>query len=151
MARRKIRGNVGDIFSIDLGDDIFCFGRILNNPLMAFYDCKSKEMKSLDLIINSPIIFKVWVMNYAITSGRWKIIGNLPVNSDLLANPKFFKQDNITRKLSIYHDGEEIPATFEDCLGLECAAVWDPEHVEDRLRDYFRKIPNKWVESMRIK
>ena len=28
-------------------------------------------------------------------------------------------------------------------------AVWEPAHVEDRLRDHYAGAPNKWVESLR--
>jgi hypothetical protein len=39
----------------------------------------------------------------------------------------------------------------EDCVGLERAAVWEPEHIEDRLRDHFNGIKNIWEESLKIK
>lgn len=45
----------------------------------------------------------------------------------------------------------ENPATPEECAVLERAAVWDPGHVEDRLRDHFAGQSNKWVESLRLK
>ncbi|WP_448115483.1 hypothetical protein [Mesorhizobium amorphae] len=35
-------------------------------------------------------------------------------------------------------------------IGLECAAVWDPEHVVDRLRDPADGRPNKWVERLAV-
>ena len=31
------------------------------------------------------------------------------------------------------------------------AAVWDPQHVEDRLRDHFAGLPNKWVQSLALR
>jgi hypothetical protein len=33
------------------------------------------------------------------------------------------------------------PAQLEDLVDLEVAAVWDPEHVEDRLQDHSPAIP----------
>jgi len=41
--------------------------------------------------------------------------------------------------------------TRKESQGLEAAAVWEPEHIEDRLRDHFDGKPNKWLESLRIK
>jgi len=69
--------------------------------------------------------------------------------------PFFYKQDAITGRLALYHStfastNWERPASREECAGLEAAAVWEPEHVEDRLRDHFAGRPNKWVESLRI-
>ena len=60
-------------------------------------------------------------------------------------------QDVITKEFSIYHQGNILPATYEEIKNLECAAVWEPEHVEDRLRDYFSGVPNVWVEDLKPK
>jgi len=95
-------------------------------------------------------------MNHAVTSGRWPVIGAVPLSDDERRRPeRFFKQDPLNSNLTIYWEdpesGEphEIPALLEEAENLECAAVWDPEHVEDRLRDHFAGRPNKWVESLR--
>jgi hypothetical protein len=53
-------------------------------------------------------------------------------------------------RLTIYLLGDIRPAKRKECVGLECCAVWDPEHVEDRLKDHFAGIPNKWVQSMAL-
>lgn len=89
-------------------------------------------------------------MNYAITRGIWKVIGNLPLEESLVERPRFFKQDSITGKFYITFDGsQEIPATLPECQILERASVWDPEHVEERLREYFEGRKNRWYVSMR--
>jgi hypothetical protein len=150
MAKRQTR-KPGDIFKIDLKDGKCAFGRVLENPLYAFYDLQAEITPDLDHILSRPILFKVWVMKYAITKNIWEVIGHLPLESNLEISPRFFKQDDISKKLSIYHDGKETPASIRECEGLECAAVWDPRHVEDRLRDHFAGRKNKWVESLKIK
>jgi hypothetical protein len=96
-------------------------------------------------------------MHYAITSGIWEVVGRVPLSEDLKEIPRFFKQDMMNGAISIYQEIPElapyyeIPATLAEIEGLECAAVWDPEHVEDRLRDHFAGRPNIWVESLKIK
>lgn len=149
--KRRQRRNVGDVCKIDLGDGYFAFGRVLEEPLMAFYDLRAAEVPRLEDIVAAPIAFKIWVMNYAITAGDWPILGNVPLSPDLEEKPAFFKIDPITGQLGITYEGagDERPATFEECASLECAAVWEPEHVVDRLIDYFAGRPNRWVESMR--
>ncbi len=149
MAKKKIPLQMGDIVKINLGDSSFCFARVLVEPLIAFYDMKSIVVPEIMTIIASPILFKVWVMNDSVTSGRWPIIGSLPVDANLKIAPKFFKQDPITKTFSIYYRGQETPATRAECEKLERAAVWNPEHIEDRLRDYYSGVPNQWVESLR--
>ena len=150
MARaKKIKRKVGDVLAIKLEDGSFSFGRVLEEPLIAFYDCKSVDKLSLEEIVSKPIIFKVWVMNSAVESGRWEVLGNEPLDQGLEEIPKFFKQSPLNKKFSIYYQGVETPSTKEECQELERAAVWDPEHVEDRLRDHYEGVPNQWVESLK--
>jgi hypothetical protein len=69
----------------------------------------------------------------------------------MLEQPWFFKEDPISHALSRYRGGggDEVPASAEQCEGLECAAVWEAEHVVERLSDHFAGRPNAWVESMK--
>lgn len=147
---KKTRRRIGDVVAIALKDGSFAFGRVLMEPLMAFYALRAERIPTLTDIVSSNIAFKVCVMNYAITHGDWPVLGNIPLEKSLTAEPLFFKRDSITGALSIYRDstGEEVPATAEECAGLECAAVWEPEHVLDRLEDFFAGRPNKWVKSL---
>ena len=144
--------NVGDVLSIDLGEGTFGFARVLNEPLMAFYDLNvGVPVLAVGQVIARPVLWRLWVVNHAVTKGRWKVIGHASLEEWLREEPTFFKQDSITSKLSLYRGETESPATLEQCRHLERAAVWDPEHVEDRLRDHFNGRLNKWVESLRVK
>lgn len=61
-------------------------------------------------------------------------------------------QDVMNSKLfSNYDNGKIRRATKMACEGLERAAVWEPEHVEERLRDLYVGKPNIWVEQLKIK
>lgn len=148
---KRIRMKVGDIVKIDLGDGLHGYGRYLES-VFAFYDCFSNDDVAISKIIGSKVLFKLWVMDYATKKGRWPVIGNVPLEECMKEKPKFYKQDPITKKLYIYVDCiNDIPATREECEGLECAAVWDPEHVEDRLRDFLAGRPCKWLKTVAIK
>lgn len=151
MGNKKLKRRIGDIVKIGLEDGSMCFARVLEEPLVAFYDIKTNFMPSIDEIMRSPILFKVWVMNHAITSGRWEVVGHQELDESLKKPVRFFKQDPISKEVCIYLNSEEISATREECKNLERAAVWSPEHIEDRLRDYYSGVPNKWVESLRMK
>lgn len=150
MARKQERRS-GDFLKIAMEDGTFCFARVLHEPYVAFYELHSVEERPIDEIARSRVMFKLAVMNRAITNGRWRVIGNLPLEEELRLPIETFKQDPISKRLYIYVNGIETPAAREDCEGLERAAVWDPDHVEDRLRDHFAGVPNKWVESLSLK
>ncbi len=146
----RVTRQVGDIVSLKLHDGSFAFGRVLPEPVMAFYDINTPEIPALDEILEASITFKIWVMNHAITDGLWQVIGSASLGEEFLEESLFFKKDPISKELSIYRDGtgQETPATVAECEGLECAAVWEPEHVVDRLSDHFAGRPNKWVELL---
>jgi hypothetical protein len=150
MNMRRQKWKPGDVVDISLGSNHHAFGRVLKKPLMAFYDLLTEEVPALETVITQPILFRVWVMNYAVTEGDWPIIGHVPLTAELEESPSFFKEDPLTGKLSIYYGGgHEKPATLEEIQGLERAAVWEPEHVVDRLRDHFAGRKNVWVESLK--
>lgn len=146
---RRKTGTVGDILRIDLENGLHAFGRVLNSPLMAFYDTATEVQDPPGNILNTNILFKTWVMKSAYKSKNWNIIGNSPLDSTLTEEPLFFKIDPITKKYSTYKGGLETPAFREECLHLERAAAWSPKHIEDRLRDYFMGTPCKWTESLK--
>ena len=98
-------------------------------------------------------MFTIFVMKNAITSGRWKKIGECdPVLLKEFVVPSFFVQSKTDPDdVSIYHLGISTPTQRAAVIGLESMAVWSAEHVEDRLRDKAHGRPNKWVELMRLK
>lgn len=150
MKKKKQKWRAGDVVSITLDDGRFAFGRVLNLPLMAFYDYVAIEVPPIQEIIAKEVIFRVWVMKYAVTSGAWPIIGFAPLTPELETTPVFFKQNRITGALQLYFGaGQERPASPQEVQGLERAAVWEPEHIVDRLRDHFAGRENIWVRSLK--
>jgi len=91
-------------------------------------------------------------MNHAVTRGRWKIVGHIPLEEALVVPRPHFIQDALKpESFSIYERGAIRPATKEECIGLEREAVWDPTHAEDRVRDHYLGRKNKWLESLKIR
>lgn len=136
---------------IDLGAGYSAFARLLESPLVAFYDFRTKRSLEIDEIVKLPVAFKVWVMKYAVNDGDWPVIGHAPLEGALLEQPWFYKRDPLNGKLTLTKGGfdPDVAASLNDCEGLECAAVWEPEHIVDRLNDHFEGRANKWVESLR--
>jgi Immunity protein 26 len=155
MGKRRL---VGQVVKIDLKNGTCCYGRVLDEPLFAFYDklYDVNDNPTLNEICDLPILFKIDVMNYAISREIWTVIGRLPLADELKEIPKFFRQDAMNDELFIHYEIPElapcyeIPATFAEIQGLERAAVWDPEYAEERLRDHFAGHHEKWVEEIRM-
>ena len=101
------------------------------------------------------VAFRIWVMDSAVDGKRWPVIGEQPLSEAERAREERLFKKGPDGSLTVYStdpvtgQAREASASLEDVEGLECAAVWSPEHVEDRLRDQRDDKPNKWVESMR--
>ncbi len=142
----------GNIVEIKLPEG-WAYGKAIAFPLMAFFPVRQKRPADISELQSERYAFRIWVMKYAIGKKGWPLVGNLPVTSEESAEQWFFKKDRISGRLTKYRgaDSKEIPATVADCAGLECAAVWDPVHVESRLRDEFAGRPNVCFESLKAK
>ncbi|RYF10583.1 MAG: hypothetical protein EOO77_21235 [Oxalobacteraceae bacterium] len=155
QAGSKVRRREGDLLKIDLGDGRQSYAQVAAEPLIVFFERASADDLAPEDVSRLPVLFRLWVANHAVTRGRWQVIGRAPLGPEIRLEPFFYKQDAVTGRLSLYHSmfsatDWERTATLGECDGLEAAAVWEPEHVEDRLRDHFAGRPNKWVDSLRI-
>jgi hypothetical protein len=152
--KRRVRRTIGDVVEVPLGDEELGFALVLDEPLIAFFDlhCRRDSVPAVADIVRSALAFRIWVMNRAITHGVWPVIGHVSVPQAVLEPPWFFKQDPISKEVTVTKTGaEEIPPAPGQVDVLERAAVWDPEHVVDRLQDHFAGRPNKWVESLKLR
>ena len=151
MARGR-KQKRGDIVRIDIGNGKHFHAVALTHPLFAFLEGVFEGEEPVRDVRDRAVLFKLWVMDSAVKSGRWPVVGKADLTVvSALDGALFFKQDKISGKLSVYDavTNAESPLRFEEADRLECAAVWGAEHIEDRLRDYVNGIPNKWWESMR--
>lgn len=142
----------GNVVEIDL-HGLWAYAQVINSALTGFYSARETRVSDIEQLNSASFVFKIWVMDYAIGKNGWPIIGNLELNDGKDDEPWFFKQDVISGALLKYKDStqEEIEIAIDECAELECAAAWDPEHVESRLRDEYVGCPNAWVESMKPK
>ena len=137
----------GAIVKIPLGNGYHTYARILSEASFAIYDAKTNaDSYNLELLIKQPILFIVAVFNYAITKNLWKVIGFIPLENDLKRLPCKFIQDPLNPdRFEIYDNGKIRQALREECIGLERAQVWEPEQVEERIRDFYAGRKNKWI------
>lgn len=152
MSRKNQKRVVGDIIKVSLHDGFHAYACVLREATVDFYDCRTKDELGVENIIHRPNLFQVAVMDSAIKKGLWRVIGHPSANKNMRQIlPKFMQDFLNPEKFSIYENGKIRPASRDECLGLERAAVWAPEHVEERLRDHYAGRVCKWVEALRIK
>jgi len=154
-ATTNVRRREGDLLKIDLGDDRHSYAQVAADPLIVFFDGSLTHDLPSDQIVSLPVLFRIWVANHAIKRGRWAVIGRTVLAPKNQEEPFFYKQDAITGRLTLYHSSFaqtnwERCATLAECGGLENAAVWEPEHVEDRLRDHYAGTRNTWLDALQI-
>lgn len=136
--------------AIPLGDGSYSYCRALTAPTAEFYDIRSKEVLDPASVVHAPVLFRIWVMSYAFTGRRWKRLGTVPLlETEIGKIWWYFKQDDHGNCFRTRNGLEAVPVAYSEIEDLECAAVWDPVHVEDRLRDHFAGRVNKWVTSLR--
>ncbi|WP_206748432.1 hypothetical protein, partial [Vibrio splendidus] len=138
----------GKVVQISLSNGKLSYGLVLSEPLVAFsensYDVPQSDFSE----IFGGKLFKIWVMKDALGKNGWSKVGCIEANQIELSEPEFYKFDLISKRFSIYTNGNEIPATKEDCLELECAVVWSKDHVEERLLALSEGRESKWVSSL---
>jgi hypothetical protein len=146
-------GVPGDIVRIDFDGKRHTYGQLLADPYVAVHDLPTEgDATDLAEVVGSPILFIVAVHDRAI--GRdWPIVGTAPAGSALPAVPEYFMQDmfNPSKCKIIDLEGNMREVTPQECVGLERAAVWEAEHVAERLRDHYAGRPNPHLESMKLR
>jgi hypothetical protein len=137
-----------------LADGYTYYGRLLNFPWAAFYDYRTEESHgNLAEITAHPVLFTVAAHKDLLTDDGWEPIGKLPLDGSLRPPREQFIQDPIDpNDCQIIDDqGNMRAATPEECEGLEAAAVWEPEHIADRLTDYYSGRANLWLEDLKLR
>jgi hypothetical protein len=149
----------GRVVRIDLGDGRCAYGRQLLSVQVEFYDHVGGPDQAVDLldVVRLPVAFTTAVMDRAFSrTGRWELLDVVTLSHEEQASVYRRAQiDSISGRPSVHWidpaagASGKTPATLEECLTLEPSGVWDPEHVEDRLRDHFAGRPNRWLDSLR--
>jgi hypothetical protein len=158
---RQRQREPGRVVRIPLGDGFVGWGRQLRSVRVEFYDRFDAEVDAEGVdpreVVGGDVAFTVAVMDRAFRrTSTWTLLDVVPLSQQEETEVyRSFKQDPLGA-LSIYWenpDGSwgEDKATRVHCAGLERLAVWDPEHVADRLRDHRAGRPNRWVESLALK
>lgn len=137
----------GDVVAIPLSGGTYGFAQALDEPELAFFDFRATTQPAPEEIVTHPVAFRLWVVRDGPLN--WKKLGKASVAPALHEPVPRFKKDPISEELGICVNETETPATYQEVRDLECAAVWETEHVIDRLEDHFAGRPNQWLMSLR--
>lgn len=153
MAGKRQRWTRGAVVAVPLGDGFQTFAQMLDEPEYAFFDSRTTEDPPAAEVVTRPVLFRLWVMRSAHATGRWPKVGAAPVTEALMRPVRRYSQDKVRpQDIRLTFDRCDGPLrSVVDCEGLECAAVWDASHVEDRLRSHYAGVPCKWTISLRPK
>ena len=66
---------------------------MLDVPEYAFFDCLSRDDLTAAAAIERPVRFRLWVMQYAHSTGRWPKVGAAPVSAALQVPVRRYNQD----------------------------------------------------------
>jgi hypothetical protein len=142
MAIKKCkRLRLGDIYAIPLPNNTYAFGRLHKEYALAIYKEHTHDIN----VLPKSLEYDFYVNVYAdlLKDGEWPVVGTIPFEDEHDAwPPPGFIKDPINGKFSLYEHGEIRPATHEECMGLEAAAVWDRNHVVDRLMGHLKLTSN---------
>ncbi|UHA74903.1 Imm26 family immunity protein [Paenibacillus sp. 481] len=132
MSEKRKRIKLGDVYAIPLSDGMFSFGRRFKDASIAIYSHVSSSIE--DVPQDEDYQFIVGVYDDVLKSGQWPVIENRPFGNEEEAwPPPAYVIDKLTGGYSIYYKGEMRKASKQECDGLEIAAVWEAEHIIDRI------------------
>ena len=146
QAGKRQRWTRGAVVKIELGDLGVGYGQMLAEPEYAFFAETDPGAGPTD-VVNSPVLFRLWVDRKAYSSGRWLKLGTAPLTPELSQPVLRFNQDpREPGNILLGYDGVSGRAcTVEECVGYERAAVWAPEHVEERLAAHRSGRESDWA------
>ena len=145
MKKKYQRTKLGNLYAINLPNGKFGFGRELQEGALAVYKHIGDTIE--DVPQNEEYQFIVAVYKKALTCGDWAIVENRPFeNEEESWQPPKYIWDMFTGKYRMYYKGQVTPSTKSECQGLEVSAVWESQHVVDRIMgiDKWEKATPLW-------
>ncbi len=146
---KRVTGRKGDVFAIPLPGGCLGYAQALESPEFAFFDICTEEEISAERVVECPVLFRLWAHKSA--PKLWKKLGVQNPDPSLQEQVPRFRQDVLSGKLFKQQNGTETPASLDEIKGLECAAVWEADHIADRLNSHFSGESCKWVDAMKPK
>jgi len=145
----------GNMAAIPINEKQYTFGRIISFPFMEFYNyiLEKEDIDNFDpsLLLKNKPIFTVLIHKSCVSKKHWKIIGFNDTN--LPEVPPVFIQDafNPSDIKILQGTTSLVKARFEDVRNMERQAIWESDHIEQRIKDHIEGKPNITYEFFRAK
>ncbi len=141
MKRQK--RTIGSILEIPI-DGKYYYGQILPFCLTVIFDFVSDTpIKDFRVLETAPVLYKITIYRQVVTCGEWLKVGKLPLREDFKIPPMKYIYDRFKNTYELYNTGtgEITPCSKEEARGLEICAVWDSNHVVDRIKGHYSGNP----------
>lgn len=147
--RKRQRITLGSILEIPIAGEYYVYAQILRNDAYAFFDYRSTTpLRDLSVLEKAPVLWVLFIYDFVITQGIWQKVGKLPIREELQTLPMYYVHHQFDKlEFEIYdgNTGKMRPSTREEIEGLECAAIWADNHMEDRIYAHYKGLPCTWL------
>ncbi|MFI8685751.1 Imm26 family immunity protein [Rossellomorea sp. NPDC077527] len=143
IRRRKVKVKVGDIFSIKIDENRFCYGQVHSKgefcDFIIIFDLISNEHPPVKTLPNKPVIFLVSTVLTRIEDGLWEVLGNQSIPE--IYFPKYKEETDEGYQLIDYLGSviDEHPRKTE-LDALKELNSWSPISIENALRAKFIEL-----------
>jgi hypothetical protein len=121
----------GSVLRIALGGGASAFARVLPDSRVAIYEPQPDGAAPSE-VCGSAILWKLPVTAAALGSGRWPVVGHLPLEPELAAPVQYFAWNRLTGQF----DPAGGATGAAGSAGWQQRRVWGAAHIEERIRDY---------------
>lgn len=144
---KKLKLNIGDVFTIPLGNGDVGFGQIIAFPhsknafMMIVFDCRNnEELKyDLDTICDSPILFLGNSLDAKLYHNDWQIIGNYTKNIPKIVLPYYRLGTPPEDIYIVNYKGERLKKISKDIFNqLQYELNVSPIRYENALKAHFK-------------
>lgn len=149
--KKRQKYTVGSIVEIPINNgEYYCYGQLIGYGECAVFDFRSQEpLTDLSILDNAKTLFRVVIYRHVIGQGEWLKVGKRPIREEFKYFPDHYIYHDWNHRFFLYRveTGEIIRASKEECRGLERSAVWDSNHVEDRIVAHYNNMPYGWQQE----
>jgi hypothetical protein len=132
--KKNARLSLGKLIRVRLGDGGYCFGIVAAGEDVAFFKLHSFDAeRPVDDILSYPVMFRVHVSRDSFDGENWSVLEKATLPDSLASYAVYWNQPVGSNEINLM--GRDIlrPASVEEVRGLERAAVWYAQHIEERL------------------
>ena len=143
--KKRQRYTVGSIVEIPINDgEYYCYAQLLKNNVIAFFDFRTyTPLQDYSVLDNTPELFRTCASTHEISTGVWLKVDKRPIRPEFETVKDMYVYLPFDNRFFIYklETDEMIPATREQCLGLEKFSIVEHKLIEERFVAHFNHVP----------